>query len=107
MAANFRMTRYRKKNSLYLKLSGDFDGSSAMELICMLAENAGEERKIYIETDNIDSIHPFGRDVFLKNFPMPRQSSRKIVFIGSQGREIAPIGVYCMNDNQTGSISSH
>jgi len=100
MAANFRMTQSRRKNSLHLKLSGDFDGSSAMELVHMLEEITGEAQKIYIETDNSCSIRPFGRDVFLKNFSISAWSSKKFIFMGNQSGQIAPRGVYCINNNQ-------
>jgi len=33
MAANFQIVSYKTRDSLHLKLNGDFDGTSAYELI--------------------------------------------------------------------------
>ena len=39
MASNFQIFSYKTKDSLHLKLAGDFDGSSAHELINKLLEH--------------------------------------------------------------------
>jgi hypothetical protein len=96
MASNFRITSRRKGDCLHLKLSGDFDGMSAMELIYALKEHNGTARTIYVETDGISSLLPFGRDVFQKHFCFPDNVSRKLFFVGDSGREIAPSGVSCL-----------
>jgi len=36
MAANFRISVHRSSDSLHMKLMGDFDGSSAWELLNVL-----------------------------------------------------------------------
>lgn len=39
MASNFQIFSFKTNDSLHLKLSGDFDGSSAHELINTLTEH--------------------------------------------------------------------
>ncbi len=48
MAYNFRIDSHASGNGLRLKLSGDFDGSSAMELLGAIADNSGAAHRIYI-----------------------------------------------------------
>ena len=66
MAKNFRV--YAKENgnqSLALQLFGDFDASSACELINLLDENIKPSSKVAIDTDGLKTINAFGLNVFL------------------------------------------
>jgi len=83
MAANFHIVSYKNKDSLYLRLSGDFDGSSAYELINELTKQGTGSWEIFIDTDNLKSIHPFGRDVFQKNFNGIKKQSINLNFVGA------------------------
>ena len=67
MAPNFRIFLHQKSDSLHLKRSGVFDGSSAHQLIRTLKNHKGNARNIYIHTSGLSSVHPFGVDVFKKN----------------------------------------
>ncbi len=95
MGANFRITSRRKGGNLHLHLAGNFDGSSAMELIYALRENEWAAEKIYIETDGLSELQPFGRDVFQKNLSIAPARARKLIFIGGSSEEIAPRGAGC------------
>ena len=65
MAKNFHMlTRRNKNNSLSIRLSGDFDGSSACELIQVLNKNARKNGKAAIDTDGLRTVDDFGLSVF-------------------------------------------
>jgi len=46
MASNFSIFFHRNSDNLYLKLMGDFDGSSAHQLINILKEQNGNVNKI-------------------------------------------------------------
>ncbi len=68
MAMNFRIASQELSNQCTaLKLFGDFDGSSAWELINALDNNPRETGTIAINTDGLRAIHAFGLDVFLPN----------------------------------------
>jgi hypothetical protein len=49
---------------MHLKLSGDFDGSSAQELIQTMKTQGRKEEKIFLHTNGLGEVHPFGRAVF-------------------------------------------
>ena len=66
MANNFRVcTREHSNQSLSLQLFGDFDGSSACELINVLDESVKKSNKVDIDTDGLRTINRFGLNVFL------------------------------------------
>jgi hypothetical protein len=97
MANNFQITLDRKMNNIRLKLRGDFDGMSAMMLICAIKDNYSSAQKIYIETDGLNSLLPFGQDVFRKKLSLPPASLSKLVFMGDHGSTIAPEGINSIN----------
>ncbi|MEA1899899.1 MAG: hypothetical protein U9N47_03910 [Thermodesulfobacteriota bacterium] len=67
MASNFRIYVQRNSNDLYIKLEGDFDGTSAHQLLNAMKENQRGVTKIFIDTSLLEYIYPFGRDVFHNN----------------------------------------
>ncbi len=65
MAVNFRVsTKEISNQSIALQLFGDFDASSACELINVLDESVKTSSKVAIDTDGLRTIHAFGLDVF-------------------------------------------
>ncbi len=66
MAKNFRVcTKAHSNQSLSLQLFGDFDGSSACELINVLDESVKKTSKVAIDTDGLRTIDAFGLNVFI------------------------------------------
>ncbi len=66
MAKNFRVcTKESSHQFLDLQLFGDFDASSACELINLLDENINKTSKVAIDTDGLKTINAFGLAVFL------------------------------------------
>lgn len=90
MASNFQIYSYKTRDSLHLKLNGDFDGNSAYELINVLNEVAGSFWEIFIDTNGLKTIHPFGRTVFEKNFSILNKKLGNFIFIGENGHRISP-----------------
>ena len=89
MASNFQIFSYKTKDSLHLKLSGDFDGSSAHELINKLLEHGADYYQIFIDTNDLKTIHSFGRAVFQKNLAILNKKLNNLIFIGENGHKIA------------------
>jgi hypothetical protein len=89
MASNFQILSYKTRDSLHLKLDGDFDGNSAYELINALRDHGAEFSQIFINTNNLKTIHPFGRAVFQKNFSILNKKLGNLVFIGENGHKIS------------------
>ena len=88
MAANFRIHIHRQKTDLNLELTGDFDGSSAFELIDVLRAYNGKAKKMVIDTGGISSVHPFGLRVFQKHCSI-NSLSPDLTFIGRHGNTLA------------------
>lgn len=66
MAKNFRVCAKESSNQyLALQLFGDFDGSSACELIHVLDERVKTTSKVAIDTNGLKEIDAFGLVVFL------------------------------------------
>ncbi len=70
MATNFKIDKHRNKDILSMVLKGDFDGSSAWELIYALKESCKGINKVIIETNGLGRIYPFGRDSAFNNLYM-------------------------------------
>ena len=66
MAVNFRVSAKEiSKQSMAIRLFGDFDASSACELINILDNSVKTSSKVAIDTDGLKTINTFGLDVFL------------------------------------------
>lgn len=84
MANNFRVYPKKKhKQSLALQLFGDFDGTSACELIDLLDGIASQEAKVAIDTDGLKTVNDFGLNVFL---PGMNRLTRKWIDIEVTGK---------------------
>jgi len=88
MASNFRIFLHRSAGNVHLKLTGDFDGTSADELLNALKQNGAGTRKIFIHTDGLREIYPFGQRLFQNNLYVMNGRSAGLVFTGRHGTEI-------------------
>ena len=96
MASNSRISVHRNSDSLHLKLMGDFDGSSAWELLNVLKKSVNGVFRVIIHTNSLKNIYPFGRDTFQKNLPELKARAKHIMFTGENARHIAPNENLCM-----------
>ena len=83
MSSNFQIFTFKTKDSLHLKLDGDFDGSSAHELINTLIAYSIGLWDIIIDTNNLKTINPFGIDVFQKNLNNIKKQLRNLIIVGA------------------------
>lgn len=84
MANNFHMVTLKTNESLHIKLTGDFDGSSASELINTLAENKQNCYQIFINTMELNRIHPFGQEVLERRLSEIGTKGPGLIFIGKK-----------------------
>jgi len=96
MASNFQIFVYRNRDSLHLRLVGDFDGSSACELIEAVKDNAVGLQRVFIYTSSLKTIHPFGLHVFEKNISDLKGSTFQLLFAGEHAQKIAPMENICL-----------
>lgn len=67
MASNFQISYNKQSTGVVLKLFGDFDATSAYELIDALKKRPGDTSRIFIQTEGLKNIYPFGLDIFRKS----------------------------------------
>ena len=89
MASNFEIAIDKNCDGFGLKLTGDFDATSAYELIYAIKKLPEEERMINVYTNGLKNIHPFGLDVFHRFIQSPRSNSAKMVFNGKHALHIS------------------
>jgi hypothetical protein len=92
MAADFRILIHRNSDNLHLKLMGDFDGTSAHEVLNALKKNCRGASKVFIHTSCLKHIHPFGRNVFHNNLDILNRQPFLLAFTGRNSRMLAPEG---------------
>lgn len=92
MASNFRIYVQRNSNDLYIKLEGDFDGTSAHQLLNAMKENQRGVTKIFIDTSLLEYIYPFGRDVFHNNLKAVDVQRTSLLFTGDSTLQLAQEG---------------
>lgn len=86
MAVNFRISQLKCKNSVHLALNGDFDGTSAHELINILKSCRTGVDQVFINTNGLKTVHHFGRVVLSNNLSGLKDRCGSLVFIGNPGR---------------------
>ncbi|MDY6830613.1 MAG: hypothetical protein SWC96_02040 [Thermodesulfobacteriota bacterium] len=91
MAANFKIMRHPNSENLHLRLMGDFDGASAMELLNVIEDCADSFQRIFVHTAGLSSFLPFGEDVFVKQGMAARLPWRNLVFTGDYSGRMAPV----------------
>jgi hypothetical protein len=90
MASNFNITQNRGRRGVHLQLSGDFDGSSALELIRILKNHVGQTPSVFIHTNGISEVLPFGCDVFQRRCTPFKRRRTALIFRGKHADAIAP-----------------
>jgi hypothetical protein len=96
MAPNFRIVMHQNSEKLHLRLIGDFDGSSAFELLEVLKERAHAVQKVFIHTTSLGEVHPFGQGVFERRAFELRDDLRKIHFTGDKAELVSPDQSLCL-----------
>jgi anti-anti-sigma regulatory factor len=89
MASNFGLAIDRNSDGFGLQLAGDFDGTSAHELIHAIKKFPEDTVKLYIYTNGLKTIQPFGLDIFHKFMRSHNGQSTKIVFTGRNASKLS------------------
>ncbi len=90
MASNFGIAIDNNSDGLGLKLAGDFDATSAYELIYAIKKLPEDTVKVSIYTNGLKNIYPFGLDVFHRYLSSLNGQSTKIVFKGNNASQLSP-----------------
>jgi len=89
MASNFEIKVDRNSDVYVLQLEGDFDATSAYELIYAIKKLPAKACKISIHTNGLKNIYPFGIDVFHRFMHSLNGQSAKIVFTGHRVSQLS------------------
>ncbi len=92
MSTNFQVTFKKSNGNLHIKPVGDFDGSSAWQLINLLDEKYDGKGRVFIDTRNLRKVHSFGCSTFQCRFHFCRVPATQLFFKGKKGYELAPKG---------------
>jgi hypothetical protein len=92
MASNFTITVHQNADNLHLRLEGDFDGSSAYELLNALETRCRRASRAFVHTSRLGHIHDFGRFVFHNHMDILKGKCMPLVFTGDHADELAAEG---------------
>lgn len=90
MASNFRVLIHQNGDNLHLKLIGDFDTTSASQLIEILTRGSRGASRIFIHTATLREIHPFGARMFREDLAAKIIDPDPLVFTGEGAAVLAP-----------------
>lgn len=90
MATDFQVLVHKNESSLHLKLFGEFDESSAKEVLRIIKEGSNRTPKIFIHTNCLNQIHPEAEKVFKENIDSMQAQSIPLLFTGEKANQLAP-----------------
>ena len=90
MAKGFKISFQRKGENAHLRLRGDFDGTSAHELLNALKTSCAPCSQVYIHTGSLKTLHRFGLQVFYSHLDFLKGKSLDLVFTGEHASPLAP-----------------
>jgi hypothetical protein len=90
MACNFKIIVHKNSDNLHLKLAGDFDGSSALQLINSLKTRKNRTSRVFIHTSSLTDIYPFGKNVFENGLDSLEGQVTSFVFTGEKANQLIP-----------------
>ncbi len=84
MSCNFKILTHQNSENIHLKLFGDFDGSSACELVNALKTNSNNANRVFIHTAGLKHVDLFGKLVFQNGFNELSQKRNGFIFTGDK-----------------------
>lgn len=100
MSTNNQMQFKKSNGNLHIQPKGDFDGSSAWELINLIHDQYDGKGRVIIDTRNLGQIHPFGCNTFQCRLNLRAMPADRLCFKGKKGFEIAPNGSRVIDNSQ-------
>ena len=84
MASNFNIKIGWNLDRIHLRLYGDFDGSSAHELLNIIGKICRSDNNIHIYTEGLNQVHPFGLNTFHNKLGAINASAERILYSGDR-----------------------
>ena len=89
MASTFKIRGHQTEGSIHLKLLGDLDRSSALELIQMLKKSNSARHRVFIHTAGLESANPTACGILRSNLPSLVKLS-DLTITGRYAASVAP-----------------
>ena len=90
MACNFNILVTKTGDHICLKLNGDFDGSSACELVNLLhGRNLLDSSEILVDTDSLKHVYPFGLNILHHRLHESKSGKVPLIFTGKMSGRFA------------------
>jgi len=90
MASNFRITTLCRRKSIEFRLQGDFDGTSACELLNAMEDKCGRAGRVVVDTSRLRRVYSFGRETFCNRLYLLKHLPISLTFTGDRANQIAP-----------------
>jgi hypothetical protein len=84
MTSDFKILVHRNSDNLHVKLLGEFDGSSAHQLLNFLEKHCRKASTVFINTNCLRDVVPFGRNIFQANLAPLQRKPVRFVFTGEK-----------------------
>jgi hypothetical protein len=95
MASRFAISVDRDDQTMTLRLEGDFDRSSASQLIEFLKGNRAGVKMAMIETNGLEHLDPLGKNMFRREIHTLQDFCYRLVFTGRNASQLAPTWTEC------------
>ncbi len=92
MGTNFQIDVKKSNGHLHVIPRGNFDGSSAWELVNLLHEQYDGNGDVVIDTQHLEEISPFGCSTFQCRLNRNTVPAERLVFQGDKAGKISPEG---------------
>ena len=90
MASNFKVCGHQTEGSVHLKLLGDLDNSSVLELIDILKKRHPERYRVFIHTAGLESVNPMACGNLRSTLLSIKMQSDRLAFAGEYAARMAP-----------------
>ncbi len=89
MSSNFKILVHTNDNKLHMKLFGDFDGTSAHQLLNHIKKLHQKFPTIFVHTNCLKELIPFGVGVFNSHLGDLDRNRIRLVFTGEYATQFS------------------
>ena len=84
MSRSFKIETHYNRDAVHLRLAGDFDGSSACELLITLNALVRAAKRVIVDTASLNTVNDFGKGIFERRFIENTKGPCKVVLEGDK-----------------------
>ena len=107
MSSGFSISVKPRNKSLYVRIQGGFDGSSAQQLLYTLGQYVNRFPMIIVDTDRISRTDVFGLNVFRYNLEAMQTTAIQFSFIEFTGNMASVFQTAILSQNHLTGGESH